>query len=159
MIRSMRTLRVLSFTAAALLAPFASGLPAGAQGAGLEQGWLLAIEHPCEHWKGTEYRCLSDQKKFKNYQTQSVAIHNISPGTVTVQWDEFHTGCGTLGDRIQHHQFTLAKDQVIGPFLLAPGNTITCREVFLVGCTEGGRSKSCPDVITAVHKSWKGSDQ
>jgi len=160
MIRSMRTLRVLSFAAAALLALFASGTPAGAQDAGLDQGWKHAIQYPCVRWNGNaEYHCRSDDR-FGDNQTQSVKITNHTDKTVTVKWSEHHTKfCKVFGGRIEDHQFTIAPNQEISPFLLAPGNGIACRDVFLHGCTEGGQSKNCPDVITAVLRSWKGSDQ
>jgi len=159
MIRSMRAVRVLSF--AVLLAAFASGIPAGAQDFGLDQGWKSAIEHNCDAWKGdTEYRCLSNGR-FDNYQTQSVRIENKSDKTVTFDWSEYHSGCGSNSSRIEDHQFQVepGKKNAINAYLLAPGTRITCREVFLHSCKQGSEPKHCPAVLTAVLRSWKGSAQ
>lgn len=114
----------------------------------------------CESWKGSEIRCLLNDSR-----VPTATIEFTSTGSaVSFTVDEWHSVCGTPGGKVESNTYSLSGGETRRVNAQNPGqdprgNFITCREIFITDCKEGGQTVDCNKKLKAKYTLWVGNKQ
>lgn len=136
----------------ATLSVLAVGLSLIGASAAQAEAWRMTVTRSCDRWNwDREYRCLLQNEA----ATQAFTVTNKVSYQVSFFYDEWHSACGWGGVKVHREYVTLQPYETRKISLLSPGNGITCREVFLNGCSNG----SCVSSLNATISAYVGNLQ
>ena len=120
--------------------------------------WKSHETTTCVEWnKGRELRCALDNSRIP---TATIKVRNNSSSTVSFSYDEWHSGCGSPGGKVESERYRdVEPHESIEIHMLSPGSGVNCRESFITRCERDSREVACPEVLRAETTLWVGNQQ